>query len=168
MCEHGYDEKTSQQAGKTGKKEYSLCESMFISFIITFAAGTICFENYMPQTFTAVYRTVLMLVCAAVWLWYSFYSGIKNKLGFEIFSAVFWLLPQLIMFLSDNGPEFCRMSVTLYLLSEFFSLIFVKPAEIIGMPSLMLAIVMAVLCTLIFFSGKFCPEKVKDGNYTFF
>ena len=113
MCEHGY---TDEQPISKKKKNYSLCENIFISFMITFASGVLCFENYMPESFISIYRTFIFIVCIVTWLWLSFMSGVENKWGYEIFAAVFWLLPQLIMYLSDNGPEFCTMSVSGYFL----------------------------------------------------
>ena len=168
MCEHGY---IDEQSLNKEQKNYSLCENIFISFIITFASGALCFENYVPESFISMYRTVMFIVCIAAWLWLSFLSGVENKWGYEIFAAVFWLLPQLIMYLSDNGPEFCTMSVTLYLLSESFRILFAAPdmmADAFGtIPPMMIMIIITVLSGVSFFVGKLLSQKLKNGNYTF-
>ncbi len=163
-------EKTSA-AKKHRKSSYSLCENMFLLFMITFAAGVFCYEKWMPESFMDIYLTVVFAVCIFTWLLISFFSGARNKWQFEIFTVIFWILPLLITYLADNGPEFCRMSITMYLLSEFSIVMFMTPAELIGsfikigpVPAIL---IMALVCSFAFLAGNLLSDKLKKGNYTF-
>lgn len=153
------------------KSSYSLCENMFILFMITFAAGVFCYEKNMTESFMKIYRTAVFAICIFMWLAISFFSGSKNKWQFEVFSVLFWIVPLLIIYLANNGPEFCRMSITMYLLSEFFTIMFITPAELIGsllkLGAVPVIIIMVLVCSFAFLAGNLLSDKLKKGNYTF-
>lgn len=156
---------------KEKRVKYYFLDNMFISFIITYAAGTICYEEYLPESFMNFFRPLMLAVCVCTWLYISFFSGVRSKWQFEIFAVIFWILPQLVIYLADSGPEICRMSVTLYALSELFLIMFNTPAEHIGgfigvgaFPSIFIIV---LLCTFAFLAGILLSDKLKKGNYTF-
>lgn len=146
-------------------KPYSTCENMFISFMITFTAGVLCFENYMPESFIEIYRTAVFVLCIGTWLALSFCSGAGKKWAYEIFTVLFWLVPLLVIYLADNGPELFRMSIIMYLLSEFSAIVFIAPAEAVGgffgMGAVPAIFVMVLICTLAFLAGNLLSEKLK-------
>ncbi len=139
------------------ERNVSLAADMFLSFIITFAAGVLCYEDYMPEKFIGIYRAAVMVVCLATWFGISFFCGKKKKWQYELFAALFWLIPPLIVFLANDGPEFCRMSITMYLLAEFTEFISAAPAGLAGsiaglgvLPSIMIIL---LLCVFSFMAG---------------
>ena len=150
---------------------YSLAENILITFIITFAAAAFCYEKYMPESFMKFYRFIMTTACMLTWLWLSFSGGARNKWRFLVYTAVFWLLPLIIIYLSDSGPEFCRMSITLYVISEFFRMMFINFAECIGnafrLNAVPVLLIMLMLCVFAFLAGNFLSDKLKKGNYTF-
>ena len=137
---------------------YNLLENMFISFIITFAAGTFCYEEHMPESFMNFFRPAILAVCICTWIYIAFFSGVRNKWGFEIFAVIFWLAPQLIIYLAESGPEVCRMSITMYLLSEFFTIMFAAPAGQMGgllkIDAFPCIIITVLMCTFAFLVGN--------------
>lgn len=140
------------------KKRYSLCENMFLSFMITFAAGAFCFEDYMPESFISLYKTAAITVCFITWLVLSFISGTVKRWQYAVFAAVFWILPQIIIYLSNEGPEVFRMSIIMYMLSEFAAIFTITPAEyagrVIGMSAVPFMDCIAILCVLCFGAGS--------------
>lgn len=139
------------------KLKYNLAENMLISFLITFAAGASCYEESIPVSFIGLFRTVMIIMSIGTWFYISFFSGASSKWQFVIFTAIFWLAPQLIIYLADNGPEVCRMSTTMYLLSEFFSIMFNTPAEYMGgffrIEAFPFIVIIALMCTFVFLAG---------------
>lgn len=153
------------QEKKNLKSSYSLTANMFIAFIITFAAGTICFESYMPENFTAIYRAAVIALCLITWFALSFISGKKKKWQFAVYSVLFWVLPQVIIFLANDGPEVFRKSITMYLLSEFSAILVSAPAEAVGslinIKVIPFIIVMVLLCVFSFLFGYLINDKNK-------
>ena len=146
------------------RKKYNLLGNMFISFIITYAAGTLCFESHQPEAFITIYRFAVMAVCLMTWLGLSFECGARKKWSYTVFTAIFWLLPFLVIYLADYGPRFMRMSITMYLLSEFFGILITAPAEYFGsaisigaIPS---AIIIVLLCVFAYLAGVMLSDKL--------
>lgn len=148
---------------KKNESTYSLTANMFIAFIITFAAGTICFEKYMPEAFISIYRMILIILCFLTWFALSFISGKKRKWQFAIYSALFWLVPQLIIYLANDGSEMFRKSITMYLLSEFFAImpnsIMENVGKIIKVGIIPFAFITVLLCTFCFLGGYLTSNK---------
>ncbi len=147
------------------RSSYSMTANMFLSFMITFAAGTICFEGFMPEKFVAVYSAALIAVCFLTWFALSFISGKKGKWLFVVYSALFWILPQVIIYLANDGPEVFRKSITMYLLSEFSAILVTAPAEaagsVINVKALPLTIIIILLCVLSYFAGYLVDDARK-------
>ncbi len=164
--------KGHKHSGKhSGSSRYSLCENMFILFMITFAAGVLCYEKSMPESFTQLYKTAVFIICLFMWISLSLISGARNKWGFMVFTALFWFLPIIEIYLSNNGPEICRMSIVMYVLSEFFNIMFITPAGEIGelfkIGAVPVVIITALLSMFAFLAGNLFSDKLKKGNYTF-
>lgn len=157
-------EKVAQEK-KRVRSSYSLTANMFMAFMITFAAGTICFEEFMPEKFVAIYSMAVIIVCLLTWFALSFISGKKNKWQFVVFSFLFWTLPQIIIYLANDGPEVFRKSITMYLLSEFSVILVTTPAEaagsVINVKALPLTIIVVLLCVLCFFAGYLVEDSRK-------
>ncbi len=151
-------------ASLTKVKHSGLCADMFLSFIITFTAGVLCFDNYMPEKFIVSYRVVVLTICLLTWLGLSFINGIRKKWQYELFAALFWLIPPLIIFLANDGPEFCRMSIIMYLLSEFSVFISTAPAEmaggVAGLGAVPSAVIILLLCVFAFLGGNLLSAEL--------
>lgn len=137
------------------KNRYSLTANMFMAFIITFAAGTVNFENYMPEKFIVVYRIVVTALCFATWLVLSFISGMNKKWQFVMYSSAFWILPNVIIYLANDGPEICRKSIIMYLLSELASIVSIPQLEAAGdlvnvnvIPFTAIVVLLCIFCYL--------------------
>ena len=99
-----YMNETVEKNTNIQQNSYSLLSNMFLVSIITFTAGCMCFEKYMPETFSSIYSTAVIIICLCVWLVLSFVSGVKKKWGFAVFSAIFWIVPQVIIYMAHDGP----------------------------------------------------------------
>ena len=145
------------------KSSYSLTANMFIAFIITYAAGAICFESFMPEKFVTIYSAVIISLCFATWLLLSFISGKNMKWQFVVFSAIFWVLPQVIIFLAESGPEFFRKSIIMYLLSEFAMIFVAAPVEaagsLINVRVIPFTAIIVLMCVFSFLGGSLFIEE---------
>lgn len=150
------------------QNSYSLLSNMFLVSIITFTAGCMCFEKYMPETFSSIYSTAVIIICLCVWLVLSFISGAKKKWGFAVFSAIFWIIPQVIIYMANDGPEFCRKSITMYLLSEFSDIIInstaTKICDVIGVGTIAFTAIVVLLCVFSFFAGYLVYDKNSSSH----
>ena len=142
---------------------------MIAAFLITYALAALGFEKNMPESIMKIYSAVVFAVFAAAWLWFSYKSGLRKGRKFPIFTVLFWLLPQIVIYLADNGPEVFRMSIIMYVLSEFLMMLTNVPPQIMGnavgitVPSAL--IVILLLCGAAYVSGMLvCTYK--EGNYT--
>lgn len=147
----------------TKKESYSLVSNIFLASIITFTAGCMCFEKYMPETFSSMYSAAVIIICLCVWLVLSYISGTKKKWGFIIFTTLFWIIPQVIIYLANDGPEFFRKSITMYLLSEFSDIIInstaTKICSAIGVGIIAFTAIMILLCVFSFLAGCLVSDK---------
>lgn len=114
------------------KLRSGLADSMFLAFLITFAASASNYEKYVPEKAGMAYSTVLWVVCALTWIVLSFIYGYRKKWQFEVFAAVFWILPAILIYLANSGPEAFRFSLIMYSVSEFSSLILMQPVYMLS------------------------------------
>ena len=154
----------------TEKNKYSLTANMLIAFLITFAAGTLSFEGYMPEKFIIVYSTIVTILCFGVWIILSFISGKNKKIMFAVYSVLFWSLPQIVIFLANSGPEVFRKSITMYLLSELASIVSTPPIEAAGnlfnVGIIPFTVIMVLLCVFFYLVGFMVSEdKNSDIEY---
>lgn len=132
-------------------------DDILAAFLITYALAAFSFEKYMPDSFMNVWNVIVFILFAAVWTGLSLKNGYFQKRAFPIFTALFWTLPHIIIFLANDGPRAFRMSITMYVLSEFFTLLAATPAEItggiLGISSPAAIIVIMLLCAAGYLSG---------------
>lgn len=144
------------------KSNYSMTANMFLAFIITFAAGTISFESYMPEKFIAIYSGCVTAICLVTWLVLSFISGNKKKWQFAVFSSIFWILPNIIIWLADSGSEVFRKSIIMYLLSEFAAIVSLPQLESVGgllnLAAIPFTVIVVLACILCYFGGYLTSE----------
>lgn len=147
----------------TEKSDYNLVANMFLAFIITFAAGTVSFEGYMPENFVAVYSASVTVVCFLIWLVLSFISGMNKKWQFVVYSSIFWILPNVIIWLANDGPEVCRKSITMYLLSEFVTIVSISQLEAVGdlinVSIISCTAIIVLLCFLCYLGGYLTSDN---------
>ena len=157
--------------GKTTEKSsYSLLANMFMAFIITFAAGTVSFENYMPEGFISIYIAFVIVLSFATWLVLSFISGRNKKWQFVVYSSIFWILPNVIIWLANDGPEMFRKSIIMYLLSEFSAIVSISTLEVAGgwinVKAVTFTVVIVLLCIFSYLGGYLTSGEEKAKNVT--
>lgn len=144
---------------------------MLAAFLATYALASFSYEKYMPESFMRIFRFAVLALFAAAWLWFSFRSGLRTGRKFPIFAVLYWILPHIIIYLADNGPEVLRMSIIMYVLSEFMIFLATVPAETVGaalgIASPAATAVILLLCGSAYMSGYLInTRKTKSGNYT--
>ena len=148
------------------KKIFGTADKMFMAFMITFAASSMNYEAYIPEKAAMLYRVCLWSVCAAVWIVLSFTSGMKGKWQFELFTALYLIVPQAVIFLNESGPEFCRFSISIYSLSQFSQLLLMQPVYMLGdlmnMSNILISLIYIAVSLLIFAAGFFVSKKIKS------
>lgn len=144
-------------------------DDMIAAFLATYSLAAFSYEKYMPESFMRIFRFIVFAAFAAIWLFLSFKSGRRAGRKFPIFAVLFWILPQIIIFLADNGPEVFRMSIIMYVLSEFLTFLTADSSGVIGAaigisaPAAMALILL--LCGAAYMSGYLMFTR-KKGNYT--
>lgn len=132
-------------------------DDILAAFLIIYALAAFSYEKYIPDSFINIWNSMVFIVFAAVWTGLSFKNGYLKKRAFPIFTVLFWILPYIIIFLANDGPRAFRMSITMYVLSEFFTVLAVVPSEItgsfLGISSLAAVIVIILLCAAGYLSG---------------
>lgn len=146
----------------TVRRKRSFASDMFISFIITFAAAAFSYEGYMPESFMNIFGSFVALLCVLTWMSYSFLGGALKKYKYMVFMCLFWLIPQVIIFLADSGPELFKMSITMYLLSEFSSMLTRSSAyafgSLFGLNAFSSIVVIILLCAFSYLAGMLLSE----------
>lgn len=150
----------------TEKSRYSLSANMFLAFIITFAAGTVSFESYIPENFIAIYSASLTVICFITWLVLSFISGKNKKWQFVVYSTFFWILPNVVIWLANDGPEVFRKSIIMYLASEFAGIVSMPQIEFVGdlinVSTIPFTAIIVLLCVFCYLGGYLIS---KDEEY---
>lgn len=154
------------------RQHYGAVDDMLAAFLITYAFAALSFEKYMPESFVRLYRAAVFIVFAATWLGLSFKSGRRAGRKFPIFAVLFWIVPPIVIWLADNGPEVFRMSIIMYVLSEFMNFFTTVPSEVcgtaVGISAPAAVAVILLLCGVAYMSGYFMYtfRQSKKGNYT--
>lgn len=146
----------------TVRRKRSFVSDMFTSFIITFVASAFSYEGYMPKSFMDIFGPFVAFVCVLTWISYSFIGGAFKKYNYMVFMCLFWLIPQVIIYLADSGPEFFRMSITMYLLSEFSSMLTRSSAyafgSLFGLSVFSSVVTIILLCIFSYLAGMLLSE----------
>ncbi|MCI9408777.1 MAG: hypothetical protein HFJ89_03065 [Oscillospiraceae bacterium] len=147
-------------------------DDMLAAFLATYALASFSYEKYMPESFMRIFSFAVLTLFAAAWLWFSFRSGLRNGKKFPLFAILFWILPHIIIYLADNGPEFMRMSIAMYILSEFMNFFTAVPAEVFG--NVLGITAPAATAVILLFSGSaymsgylVYTRRLEKGNYTY-
>lgn len=144
-------------------------EDMLAAFFATYALASFSYEKYMSESFMRIFRLAVFALFAAAWLWFSFKSGLKSGRKFPVFAVLYWIIPHILVYLADNGPEALRMSIIMYVLSEFMIFLTTVPAEVVGtavgISSSAATAVILLLCGSAYMSGYLVYTR-KNGNYT--
>lgn len=146
----------------TVRRKHSFVSDIFTLFIITFTAAAFSYEGYMPEGFMNIFGSAVAFVCVLTWMSCSFLGGAFKKYKYMIFICVFWLIPQVIIFLADSGPEIFRMSITMYLLSEFSYMLTRSSAyafgSLFGLNEFSSVVIMILLCAFSYLAGMLLSE----------
>lgn len=157
------DKDGAETLEKREKAVFGLADSMLMAFLITFAASAMNYEQYIPEQAAALYRICLWTVCILTWAGLSFISGMRGKWQFEVFAALYLILPQVIIYLAYLGPEVFRLSLIMYSLSEFFSLILMQPVymlgELLDIGDILSSVIFIAISLLLFGAGMLVYKK---------
>ncbi len=145
-------------------------EDMFAAFLISYALMSFGYEKYMPAPFMEIWNYFVFLLFAATWIVLSFKNGLKKSFAFPIFAVLFFMLPELAVFLANDGPRVFRMSVIMYVISEFCALIVNSPLRVFTSEAkenshIISSVICAAVCVLSYAAGVIATNKRK-GNYT--
>lgn len=145
------------------RKHRRLFDDMLLLFLITFAYAAFNFEAYIPQDIMKYYVGFTGVVFFASWLVISFLNGSRKKRNYVLFAALFWLVPQFIIFLASSGPRFFTLSVTMYVLSEFSAVMTSIPLaglfNAVGLGSFAAAFVFLLVNIFCFLGGMLFSMK---------
>lgn len=137
-------------------------DDILAAFLITYALAAFSFEKYVPEKIIKLMQALAFIAFALSWLWLSFKNGKRKGAAFPIFAAAFWLLPQVVIYLANSGPEIFRMSIIMYVLSEFSDLLTVVPMKItgnaVGISAYGAMAVILLLCAACYLFGVFTEE----------
>ena len=152
----------------TFHQQGSLADDILLTFLMTFAFAAYSYEARLDSGVLSAFRYVLLAVLLLTLLITAAKNGINKKTGFIVYSAAYWLLPQLVIVLFYQGPEIFRHSVTMYTLSEFAAILTTRPAEILGgycgIPHQMILVIMLLCIFGAFFVGAYFSDKDKTRS----
>ena len=119
----------------TNKKHGSLPDDMLLTFLMTFTFAAYSYEERITEGLMKLFGMLIFAAFILTWIIVAVKNGTEKKKGFAVYSAACWLIPQLIIVLFYNGPQFFRHSVIIYTLSEFSAFFSTRPAELLGIYS---------------------------------
>lgn len=138
-------------------------DDMLTAFLISYALAAFSCEKYVPENIMKPFMAVILAAFFGVWLWYSYKNGKRKSVIFPIFAVLFWVLPKVVIFLANDGPEVFRMSIIMYVLSEFSELIFDTAMKtvsgIFGISAVGAAAVLLLVCAASYLFGMFTEEE---------
>lgn len=147
----------------SSKAVFGTADRIFMAFLITFAASAMNYEAYIPEKAAMLYRICLWVVCAVTWAALSFTSGTKAKWQFELFAALYLIIPQIVIFLNESGPEFCRFNMAFYSLSQFSQLMLMQPVYMLGnminSGNILVSLIYMAVSLLMFTAGYMVNKK---------
>ncbi len=155
-------------AVSTNKKYGTLADDILLTFLMTFTFAAYSFEARLDSGGMSVFRHVLLAVFLLTWIITAVKNGIGKKVGFAVYTALYWLVPGLITLLFYNGPEILRHSVTMYTLSELSAILTTRPAEILGgyfgLPAEMSMIIIMLIIFGAFFIGFAVSGNIRNSK----
>lgn len=168
------EEKSTASPKHKGFGRISVLDDIIIYMLITYAAAVSFYEGNVPEKMAGAYRGIIFAVFAAVTLYFNFRNGALKKYGYAVFSVLFWMIPQALIVLADNGPESMRYSLTMYLISEFLTIYIKTPAaavgNIFGTGSGIGLVIIILISAFTFLLGVVLSDskvkKIFNGNYT--
>lgn len=128
---------------------------------VTLACSLFSFGSYIDKEIMNPFRVLVMLLMILNWLMTSFTCGKKDKIGFIIFTAAYWLIPTAISIISDEIAEYGSF---LYNMGETARILtgypFTYCAGLIGIPEYPFGIALALFSAAVFFiAGKINFDK---------
>jgi len=79
-------------------------QDMLLCLAVTAASAFYEFEYFVPEIAGNLIRKLLLILFAVVWIWCSFLNGFWKKYRFLVFTALFWIIPRLIIIVKDGTP----------------------------------------------------------------
>ena len=139
------------------KKNVTLFDDILLTFLITYVFAAYSYEQRFSAEFTSLLEKCMLIIFIITWMITAVKNGMNKKTGFALYSAAYWLVPQLIIILFNSGPELFRHSVFVYTLSEFSLVLSTRPAVLtgkyIGVTAEMALLLILMIIFAAFFGG---------------
>jgi len=146
------------------EKKTSTVQDMLLCTAITLSSAFYEYETFMPAVAADVLRILIMVLLPVCWFWCAFLNGIWKKHSFMIFTAVYWIIPRIIIIWRQN------MSITNY--NRFldaasqYSRLCVETSlrglsSLLNITELTTSIVLMVWCLCFFYGGRVFRKSVK-------
>ncbi len=149
------------------RKRASLPDDILLTFLMTFVFAAFSYEERITEGFMRIFGILIFAAFIMTWILTAVKNGTEKKIGFAVYSAACWLVPQLIIVLFYHGPQVFRHSVFLYTLSEFSAFFSTRPAELLasysGVNTEMSMVIILLVIFGSFFSGL-AYTKGKESN----
>ncbi|MCI7767167.1 MAG: hypothetical protein MSJ26_04200 [Oscillospiraceae bacterium] len=147
------------------EKNHSAAEAAFICTALTLTFTFWRFEGYISQRIMSVLNIIAgaMMVCG--WLYFSFAQGVKEKSGFAVFTALFWILPTLLFCYSDSVTDPKKFDIRIFVSGELSKLL--GGYALGGLPwirelnAAAAAVLFSSVCIIVHIAGIFCAKKMK-------
>ena len=114
------------------KRSATLFDDILLTCLITYVFAAYSYEQRLSEGFMGLWNKCMLVIFLMTWVITAIKNGMQKKAGFALYTAVYWLLPQLIIILFSSGPELFRHSVFMYTLSEFSLVLSTRPIELMG------------------------------------
>lgn len=137
------------------KRKNRCAEDMILCVAITLACGFYYFEGKQP--FMEYIRPTLEFLMLCCWVGLAFKNGIKERVSFLMFSTLYWMIPQIFIYLyniNDNVKNYSSLLKT----SQRYSELLVKNpldelSQWLNISHAIVAIAFTVFCGLVFIGG---------------
>ena len=149
------------------KKHITLFDDILLTFLITYTFAAYSYEQRLSEGFMSLFNKCMLVIFLMTWVIVAIKNGMNKKTGFAFFSALYWLVPQIIIILFYNGPEFFRHSVFMYTLSEFSVVLSSRPAALTGGymgVSEQMAMILILMIIFASFFGGYAYTNNKETN----
>lgn len=154
--ENNKDNKTA------GKAVFKPVEDILICMGITFAISVLSYEKYMPENMMKIYLPLIFAAFALTWAWSALSNGYRKSRAFPFLTVFFWLAPEALFFLSENGPMFLRLSSIYLFLADCSKLIVSYPETVISGLFNVSAFISSIIISVFFlllYAGGFISQK---------
>jgi len=138
------------------KRKSTVWQDMFLCTAVTLCVAFYEFERFVPAVAVNFISTVLTALFVICWMWCAFLNGFWKKYSFLIFTAVFWLVPRLVILREENAG-ILNYNKYLDAMSQYSRLLvefpFLKLSDLFNTSGFLLTVSFLMWCVLMYFAG---------------